>query len=230
MEGLGPRNGPRGAFITLEGGEGAGKSTQAAMLRDRLSALGRSVLSTREPGGSEGAEAIRRLLVEGDPERWDGVTEALLMIAARRDHVERTIRPALDAGTWVICDRFIDSTMAYQGLAEGIGADRVDRMHALALGDIRPDVTLVFDLDPKIGIARTKERSGAVAEDRFERKGAAFHERLRQAYRTIAAENPDRCRLVDASGSRESVENGIWDSLCSHPKLRSHLSPLETWP
>ncbi len=186
-----------GRFITLEGGEGAGKSTQLRHLQALLEARGESVLATREPGGTPGAEEIRSLLVTGARGRWDAWSEALLVTAARRDHVERVIRPALDAGRWVVCDRFLDSTLAYQGYAGGLGAAAVEALHTLAIGRLRPDLTLILDLYPQVGLARAAARRGG--EGRFESQDLAFHQRLRGAFRSIAAAEPQRCRLLDGS-------------------------------
>lgn len=187
----------RGRFITFEGGEGGGKSTQLRLLAEALRAGGREVVTTREPGGSKGAEDIRALLVTGVPDRWDGVTEALLHTAARRDHLIKTVWPALDRGAWVVCDRFMDSTMAYQGYGHGLALEMLAVLYRTAIGDFRPDLTLILDLPVEIGLARAGGRGGA--EDRYERMGAKFHERLRQGYLEIAHVEPDRCVVVDAS-------------------------------
>ena len=195
-----------GRFITLEGGEGAGKTTQLRRLADALRADGHDVLSTREPGGSAGAEEIRALIVSGEPGRWDPVTEALLLYAARRDHLERTIRPALAAGRWVLCDRFADSTMAYQGYGHGLGRAAVEDLHRTAIGDFRPDLTLILDLPVETGLRRAAERAGqGTAEDRFERMGRAFHQRLRDGFLDIARQDPDRCRVIDADRDADAV-------------------------
>ena len=162
---------------------------------------------TREPGGSEGAEAIRRLLLDGATERWDAVGEALLLYAARRDHVVRLIRPALERGAWVICDRFADSTLAYQGYGRGLPLADLVALHRFTLGDFVPDLTLVLDLPVAEGLARAARRSAHA--DRFERLDAAFHERLRQGFRQIAADNPERCLLIDAAGDQGSVHRAI---------------------
>ena len=150
----------RGRFITFEGGEGAGKSTQVRLLAAALAGQGRDVLATREPGGATGAEEIRRLLVSGDPDRWDGVTEALLHFAARRDHLARTVWPALDAGRWVVSDRFADSTMAYQGYGHSLGREPIERLYAVAVGDFAPDLTLILDIPPEAGVTRAHARTG----------------------------------------------------------------------
>ena len=196
-----------GFFLTLEGIDGTGKSTQARLLAARLRATGREVVETREPGGAPGAEEIRRLLVSGDPQRWSAATEALLFTAARRDHVERVIAPALGRGAVVVCDRYVDSTRAYQG--EGEGRALVDKLHALAIG-LDPDLTLVLDLEPAEALARTGGRTTQPGEDRFERKGAAFQAGLRAAFRAIASAEPGRCRVIDASGTAEKVAETIW--------------------
>ncbi|MDO5613643.1 MAG: dTMP kinase [Paracoccus sp. (in: a-proteobacteria)] len=189
-------------FISFEGIDGCGKSTQARLLADALRAEGRDVVLTREPGGAPGAEEIRRLLVQGAGERWSGETEALLFTAARRDHLERTIRPALDAGRVVITDRFTDSTRVYQGAARGELRDLVDRLHDLAIG-IWPDRTFVIDIDPATGLSRGMARGGV--EDRFERLGLAFQEKLASGFRELAAAQPGRVRLIDGRGTPEQV-------------------------
>lgn len=198
----------RGRFISFEGGEGAGKSTQVNRLAVRLEAGGREVVLTREPGGSPGAEAIRDIVLRGDADRWSPVTETLLMYAARRDHIERVIRPALARGAWVVCDRFADSTRAYQGAAGGTDPALIAALETYILEEVRPDLTLVFDLPAEVGLARADARAGA--EMRFESKGLAFHERLRDAFRAIAAAEPERCALIDAAGDRDSVARAVW--------------------
>lgn len=199
----------RGRFITLEGGEGAGKTTQIRLLTDALSACGIDVVLTREPGGSQGAEEIRALLVSGETGRWGPVTEALLHTAARRDHLERTVWPALDAGRWVICDRFFDSTMAYQGYGLGLGRDLIAALQATALGDFRPDLTLILDLPVETGLARANARRGG--EDRYERMDLEFHRRLRDGFLDIAGREPDRCAVIDAAHPVETVQARILD-------------------
>ena len=199
----------RGRFITLEGGEGAGKTTQIRLLADALIGWGKRVVLTREPGGSPGAEEIRGLLVSGETGRWGPVTEALLHTAARRDHLERTVWPALEAGHWVICDRFFDSTMAYQGYGLGLGRDLVTTLQATALGDFRPDLTLILDLPVEEGLARAAARRGG--EDRYERMDVAFHHRLRDGFLDIAAREPERCVVVDADHPVEAVQAAILD-------------------
>lgn len=193
----------RGRLITLEGGEGTGKSTQVRRLASWISGKYEvEVEVTREPGGAPGAEAIRELLIAGATDRWDPGTEALLHVAARREHVLRTIRPALAAGRWVISDRFFDSTRAYQGLAQGAGLEFVDGIGRLAIGTLRPDLTFILDLPIGMGLARAESRG---TTNRYERMGEAFHERLRRAFLTIASEEADRIRVVDASGSEDDV-------------------------
>lgn len=192
-----------GKFITLEGGEGGGKSTQAKRLASFLESKGIRVLLTREPGGSPGAEDIRQLLVSGDPHRWDAMTEALLHTAARRDHLRRTVFPALEAGQWVISDRFVDSTVAYQGYGHELGAGRVIEMHKLANDGLLPDLTVILDLPVEEGLKRANHRGGG--EDRYERMRIEFHERLRQGFLDIASREPERCRIVDAAKNVDDV-------------------------
>ena len=197
-----------GRFITLEGGEGTGKSTQIKRLKAALEAKGIVVLATREPGGSPGAEQIRSLMVEGEPGRWDAITETLLAYAARADHVARTIGPALLAGIWVISDRFSDSTFAYQGVGRGVPRETIRRIDSAVLDDFAPDLTLVLDLDASVGLGRATARG--LAENRFEKFGADFHEKLRQAFLDIARRHPERCRVIDAGGSEDQVAEAIF--------------------
>lgn len=196
----------KGRFITLEGGEGGGKSTQVFRLAEKLRRIGLPVVTTREPGGAEGAEIIRKLLVSGDPGRWDAMTELLLHFAARRDHLRRTIWPALERGDWVLSDRFADSTMAYQGYGHGLGRAVVEQMYALVLGDFRPDLTLILDLPVTEGLRRSEDRGG---ENRYERMDVAFHERLRLGFLEIAKLEPARCVVVDATRPIEAVSEAI---------------------
>jgi dTMP kinase len=193
-------------FITFEGIDGSGKSTQARLLADHLRAAGREVVLTREPGGSEGAEAIRRLLVEGDPGRWSAETELLLFTAARRDHLERTIRPALDRGATVICDRFVDSTRVYQGTTRGDLAETVDRLHAMII-KLMPDLTFVIDTEPEQALERTAARAGT--EARFEGFGLDFQRRLREGFIALTRAEPMRCRLVAGTGEVEVVARRV---------------------
>jgi dTMP kinase len=197
-----------GRFITFEGGEGAGKSTQVRALAARLEARGVDVAVTREPGGSPGAEDIRRLLVEGVPGRWDVLSETLLIFAARADHVAKTIRPALQRGAVVLCDRFTDSTYAYQGAGRGLPRETIRRIEAIAVPDLKPDLTFVLDLPAEEGLQRASARRHG--ETRFENFDAAFHERLRDAFRDIAKQNTARCVVIDAMQSVETVEVEIW--------------------
>ncbi len=202
-----------GRFITLEGGEGAGKSTHARRLVERLSRVGVTAAQTREPGGAPGADQIRALLVTGGTGRWDAMTEALLHFAARRDHLTRTVWPALQAGTWMVSDRFADSSMAYQGYGLGLGRPTIETLYAVTVGDFRPDLTLILDLPAETGLQRAAGRgalAGAVAEDRYERMDLAFHRRLRDAFRDIAVREPARCRLLDADADIDVVAERIW--------------------
>lgn len=198
----------RGRFITFEGGEGSGKSTQAARLVARLEAHGVDVTRTREPGGSPGAEAIRALVLNGEAERWSPRTEALMMFAARSDHLERTIRPALEAGRWVVCDRFVDSSRVYQGVAGGVDPDFIHALDAEVVGPDQPDLTLIFDLPVETGLARAMGRGQG--ETRFESKGLAFHARLRDGFHAVAEAHPDRCRIIDAQGDPDAVAARVW--------------------
>ncbi|MBU8546958.1 MULTISPECIES: dTMP kinase [Roseomonadaceae] len=194
-----------GRFITLEGGEGAGKSTQARCLATHLARRGLPVLLTREPGGAPGAEAMRRLLLGGSG--LDPLAEALLVFAARRDHLVSTIRPALAAGMWVISDRFVDSTRAYQGAGQGVDGAAIDSLAAIALEGRMPDLTLVLDLPVATGMARARQRG--VAADRYERLDTAFHQRIRDAFLAIAAAEPARCAVVDATPDAGAVARDI---------------------
>ncbi len=203
-----------GRFITFEGGEGAGKSTQITNLASKLSAAGIKCISTREPGGAPGAEDIRNLLVTGETGRWTSLTEALLFAAARDDHLNRTIRPALEAGTWVLCDRFSDSTRAYQGAAEGLSPEAIETLDKLVVGPTQPDLTLVMDLPVEEGLARATSGE-AGDENRFERMGTAFHERLRAAFLSIAANEPERCAVIDGSQSKADVTEAIWKAVAT---------------
>jgi dTMP kinase len=205
-----PRGAPvtQGRFITFEGGEGAGKSTQIRRLAARLEPVTGPVVLTREPGGSAGAEALRDLLVNGDADRWSPMSETLILYAAREDHLVRTIRPALAAGKWVLCDRFADSTRAYQGAGGGTDPDFILGLEAAVLGATRPDLTLILDMPVELGLSRALSRGGG--EARFESKGQAFHERLRQGFLDIAAAEPARCAVIDAGRSMDEVADQIW--------------------
>jgi dTMP kinase len=199
--------GERGKFITLEGGEGAGKSTQARLLADWLTEKGISVSLTREPGGTPSAEDIRNLLVTGEVGRWDPLTETLLHYAARREHMARLILPALEAGQWIICDRFIDSTTAYQGYGQGIDLATIARLRETVLGAFKPDLTLILDVSPETRRARTAGRPGN--EDRYERMNEAFHDRVRAGFHAIAAAEPERCVLIQADQAINPVSLAI---------------------
>ncbi len=204
-------------FITLEGGDGSGKSTQIHLLVAALDQRGIAALATREPGGSPGAEDIRKLVLNGDPQRWDAMTEALLMFAARRDNVERSIKPALAAKKWVICDRFTDSTYAYQGAGHGLARETIRRMETLVLDDFRPDLTLILDLPVEQGLART---AGRAKDMRFEGFDLDFHNRMRQCYLAIARREPARCIVLDASGDEKTLAQAIWKTVAKRFKLK----------
>ena len=200
----------RGKFITLEGGEGVGKSTQVKALAEALQGQGIDVLVTREPGGSAGAEAIRELLLGGDDDRWGARAEALLFAAARADHVEKTVRPALAAGKWVLSDRFVDSSLAYQGGAGGLGIETVREINAFALDGWFPDRTLVLTLDDGAERARARDTNGS---DRIGGRSSEYHHKVETAFRLIAIEEPERAVLVDASGSPQEVTQRLLDAI-----------------
>jgi dTMP kinase len=197
----------RPLFITFEGGEGAGKSTQVERLAQRLRSPEHDVVTTREPGGTKDAEDIRNLLVAGEAERWSAEAEALLNYAARDHHLRHLIRPALERGASVICDRFMDSTRVYQGFAGGCDLGLIDRLEQAIVGHTRPAMTFVFDLNPEIGLARAKLRGGA---DRYEKKGLEYHVKLRDGFQRVALANPARCHVIDASKSEDDVAAQIW--------------------
>lgn len=201
-----------GLFLSFEGIDGSGKSTQARRLAEALRAKGHTVTLTREPGGSPGAEEIRRLVLEGDPDRWSAETEILLFTAARRDHLEKTIRPALQRGEIVITDRFADSTRIFQGITRGDLSATVDRLHALMIG-LEPDLTLLFDLDPETGLSRANARAGK--ELRFEDMGLAFQQKARAGFLALAARHP-RFRVIDADGDPDAVATRVWDTVSPH--------------
>lgn len=208
----------RGAFITLEGGEGTGKSSQTRLLAEAMRQAGLEVVATREPGGAPGAEEIRNLLVDGETGRWEPLSELLLYVAARREHVVRTIEPALARGAYVVCDRFADSTIAYQGYGHGLGREACERAHRLAFGDFAPDLTLILDLPVELGLERARARASAAT--RYERMGPAFHERLRAGFLEIAAKAPARCRVIDARGSIEAVQRAVQGAVAERFGLR----------
>ena len=197
----------KGRFIVFEGVDGAGKGVQSRLLLAALQNSGREIILTREPGGSPGAEEIRRLIVEGDVMRWDDMTELLLIYAARRSHLVETIWPALARGAWVISDRFADSSRAFQGVAGALGLDTVEAVHSQVVGDFMPDLTLILDLDPAVSLGRADARGGH--EDRFEQKGIEYQRRVREGFRQLAAMTPDSRILVDASGTVAEVHRQI---------------------
>jgi dTMP kinase len=205
-----------GLFVSLEGIDGSGKSTQGRRLAETLRASGHKVTLTREPGGSPGAEEIRRLVLEGPVDRWSPETEILLFTAARRDHLEKTIHPALARGEIVITDRFADSTRIFQGITRGDLTDMVDRLHRLMIG-VEPDLTLLFDLDPAVGLSRANARAGA--ELRFEDMGLSFQEKARAGFLALAARN-DRFRVIDAAGTADTVADRVLAALVPHLPLR----------
>ncbi len=209
----------RGRFITFEGSEGAGKSTQVSLLVQVLRRAGLvNPLATREPGGSAGAESIRRLLIGGEPGRWDGITDALLHCAARRDHLVRTIWPALAGGRWVVCDRFTDSTLAYQGSGQGVDIAQLRALVAIVAGEFVPDLTIILDLPPKVGLERAKARDDlyyrvngreTAESTRYEKMDLSFHLRLSRALHAIAAAEPNRCVMVDATHDIPTVQKAV---------------------
>lgn len=197
-----------GKFITFEGGEGSGKSTQIALLKTALEKAGITHITTREPGGEVGAEAIRTLLVAGDKHRWEPLTETLLFAAARVQHVERCIKPALAQGMLVLCDRFVDSTRVYQGIGKGISSEYINALHAMTLGNCEPDMTFILDVDPVIGLERAGKRTGN--ETRFESMDMEFHQQVRAGFLAIAREQAVRCHVVDATQDTEMIHANIW--------------------
>ena len=211
----------RGHFITFEGGEGSGKSTHAATLAQRLKSLGLDSVLTREPGGSPGAEIIRHILLSGIAKPLGAETEAILFAAARDDHVRSTILPALEAGKWVICDRFIDSTRVYQGALGKVDAKLIRGLERVTVGAAVPDLTFILDVPATVGLARAKRRRGKGTADRFEAEGGEFHEALRKAYRELAAKEPKRCIVIDGRAPREVVAERIWTAVEQrlHPGL-----------
>lgn len=212
----------RGKFITFEGGEGAGKTTQAKMLAEALEGAGIETLMTREPGGTFGAEAIRDLVLEGTSDRWSGMTELLLMYAARLDHMEKLIKPALERGVWVISDRFSDSSMAYQGYARKLGPQKVKALHAAVMDGFEPDLTILFDIDPILAQKRVETRGEDLS--RFDAESIAFHNTLREAFLNIAETNSDRIFTVDAAASRDGVQTRILFAVSQkYPELAGKL-------
>ncbi len=203
----------QGKFITFEGGEGGGKTTQIRLLQEHLSASGIKCLLTREPGGSTGAEAIRQLLLTGEGDKWNPVSETLLFLAARADHVERVIRPALARGETVLCDRFLDSTVVYQGIGKKLGVEFVQGLSRMTLGEFAPDITFILDIEPETGVGRAKAR--ADHESRFENMQMEFHRRVRQGFLDIAASEPARCRVIDAGKPPREVHQAILHALAA---------------
>ncbi|MDY0008698.1 MAG: dTMP kinase [Bdellovibrionales bacterium] len=205
----------KGVFITLEGGDGTGKSTQIRLLADTLSAAGVNVVTTREPGGTPQAERIRNMLLQRDSGTFDPLTEAMLMFSARREHLVNKIWPAMDAGQWVISDRFADSTRAFQGFGMGLDMGLIEKLYTLVAGDFHPDLTLIFDIEPEAGLARSMKHMSQTAniaestEDRYERMGLAFHSRLREGFLKIAHDNPARCVVIDAADDILTVHRKV---------------------
>ena len=212
----------RGRFITFEGGEGSGKSTQIRKLAERLDVAKLRVIVTREPGGSPGAEIIRHLVLSGMGKLLGPEAETLLFAAARDDHVRTVILPALNQGIWVLCDRFFDSTRAYQGQLGQVPAGLVNAMQRVTIGDLKPDLTFILDVPVEVGLQRTAMRRGNATADRFEAEGIKFHRDLRDAYRRIAAEDPERCVLIDSTADQDTVAARIWTALREH--LRATLT------
>jgi dTMP kinase len=216
-ESAGQRPSGRGRFITFEGGEGTGKSTQIRKLADRLQAARLRTLVTREPGGSPGAEIMRHLVLSGMGKLLGPEAETLLFAAARDDHVRTVIGPALKQGIWVLCDRFADSTRAYQGSLGSVPAGLINAMQRVTIGDLKPDLTIVLDLPVEIGLQRAAVRRGSGTPDRFEGENVRFHQGLREAYCRIAADDPARCVLVDANSDPDTVAGRVWDAV--HERL-----------
>jgi dTMP kinase len=203
----------RGRFITFEGGEGSGKSTHIKTLAERLNTAKLRTLITREPGGSPGAEIIRHLVLSGMGKLLGPEAETLLFAAARDDHVRTVIKPALNQGIWVLCDRFSDSTRAYQGRLGHVAPAFLDAMERVTIGDLKPDLTFILDVPVEVGMQRAARRRGTVAPDRFEAENPGFHQELREAYRQIAAAEPERCVLIDANADLNTVAASIWNAL-----------------
>lgn len=212
-----------GQFITFEGGEGTGKTTQVQLLASLLRARGHDVVTTREPGGAAGADTIRSLLVSGATDKWDPLSESLLLFAARREHLVKTIWPALEQGAWVLCDRFADSTLAYQGYGHSVPIEFIENLYDVVVGEFVPDLTLILDIDVEIGLARANARNTNTAsrEDRFERMDIAFHERLRTGFLYIARNDPGRCAVIDADNQPDIVGAEIWKTV--ETRLQSEM-------
>lgn len=218
-----------GKFITFEGGEGSGKSTQAERLADAIRAAGIEVVLTREPGGTPFAEQVRNLILSSTTAKHGATAEALLFFAARADHVETLIRPALAGGRWVICDRFTDSTRVYQGAAGSVPAEAIEALNRIAAGATQPDLTLILDIDAAVGLARATERREAggkasIGADPFEQRDLVFHERLRRGYLEVAKSDPGRCRVIDATGTPDAVEERVREAVLD--RFGAHLSNM----
>lgn len=215
----------RGKFITFEGGEGAGKSTQASALAKRLQALGHRVVVSREPGGSAGAEAIRHVLLSGAAKPLGPHAEAILFAAARADHLRQTIGPALERGDWVISDRFADSTRIYQGVLGNVEASMIARLEKLTVGELGPDLTIILDIPPEEGLARAAKRRGEAQIDRFEGEAFDFHKKLREAYLELAEREPQRCVVINAGADPATVAEFVWAAV--NARLNPAAPPME---
>ena len=213
----------RGKFITFEGGEGGGKSTQAARLANRLKTLGLGVVVSREPGGSAGAEAIRHVLLSGAAKPLGPHAEAILFAAARADHLRQTIQPALERGQWVISDRFADSTRIYQGVLGNVDARLIARLEKVTVGDLIPDLTIILDVTPDVGLRRASERRGDATVDRFEAEAFDFHKKLREAYLELAEREPERCVVINAGADAATVSEFVWAAVSA--RLRPGAAP-----
>ena len=215
----------RGKFITFEGGEGSGKSTQASLLAKRLQSLGHRVVVSREPGGSAGAEAIRHVLLSGAAKPLGPHAEAILFAAARADHLRQTIGPALERGDWVISDRFADSTRIYQGVLGNVEARMIARLEKLTVGDLGPDLTIILDIAPEEGLVRASKRRGGAAIDRFEGEAFDFHKKLREAYLELAEREPQRCVVINAGADPATVAEFVWAAV--NARLNPAAAPME---
>lgn len=219
----------RGFFITFEGGEGAGKSTQIRLLQQHLQESGQAVLVTREPGGSPGAEAVRHVILSGAAEPFGPAMEVVLFAAARLDHVQQVIRPALEQGAVVLCDRFYDSTRAYQGTSRGVNKTLLSALERAAVGDTVPDLTIILDIDAKVGLQRASDRRGEGGADRFEKEALAIHQRRRDAFLAIAKAEPDRCVIINAERSVDAVAVSVRKAVdAAMKKKASERKPAST--
>jgi dTMP kinase len=215
----------RGRFITFEGGEGTGKSTHSAMVAERLKSLGIGVVLTREPGGSPGAEAIRHVLLSGVAKPLGAEAEALLFAAARDDHIRNTIEPALSRGTWVVCDRFIDSTRVYQGAMSHLDPKFIRALERVMVGDLKPDLTFILDVPAQVGLERARARRNGEGADRFEAESLKFHEELREAFRLLAISESGRCVIIDATEPKPTVADRVWRTV--HERLDPATAPMQ---